>query len=444
MGFAEPFRVGFVVKRYPCYSETFIVREILAHEDAGMDVEIFSLKPTSDAHFQDLIARVRGRVTYLYMSAEGSPAEPLVRATLTAAHFWNTLRQAAGVLPGMSSALGGAEEEDVREVYLALQLATQVRLKNIQHLHATFASDAATVARLAARFAGIPYSVTARAKDIFHQSANVEDLRRKFRDAAGIITISDYHVRYLRDSFGALVDGVERIYNGLDLTEYPYHSPEHRPAMILGIGRLVPKKGFADLIAACALLAERGGQFQCRIIGAGGLWSKLQAQIQQLGLQSRVELVGPLPQSAVMEEVRNAAVLAAPCIIDEQGDRDGLPNVIQEALALGTPVISTDVTGIPEVVRHGETGLQVPQRDPQALADAIEELLANAPLRVELATAARRLMEAEFDIRRNTQMRRAIFQAGWPRPSADACGTGLARRPREDAGAAGRIAVEVA
>src|SRR5262249_9019860 len=141
------------------------------------------------------------------------------------------------------------------------------------------------------------------------------------------------------------------------------------------------------------------------------LWAELHAQIHQLGLQSRVELVGPLPQNVIIEEMRNAAVLAAPCIIDEDGDRDGLPNVIQEALALGTPVVSTDVTGIPEGVRHGETGLQVPQRDPAALAAAIEQLLLDRGLCLRLAQAGRRLMEAEFDIRRNSQKRRAIFQA---------------------------------
>jgi glycosyltransferase involved in cell wall biosynthesis len=112
-----------------------------------------------------------------------------------------------------------------------------------------------------------------------------------------------------------------------------------------------------------------------------------------------------------MKEMRNAAVLAAPCIIDEDGDRDGLPNVIQEALGLGTPVVATDVTGIPEVVRDGETGLQVPQHDPPALAAAIERLLLNRALGVHLATRGRRLMEEEFDIRRTTQRRRAIFQA---------------------------------
>jgi len=411
MGITEPFRVGFVVRRYPRYSETFIVREILAHEQAGLSVEIFSLRPTNDTHFQGLIGRVRASVNFLYMPVDGILPGPVAGATLTAAHFWTALRQAGDIVPDIWTALAGVGEVEARDLYHAVHLAIQVRLKKIQHLHATFANDAATVARLAARFADVPYSITARAKDIFHKSADLGDLRRKFRDAAGIITVSDYHVRYLRDTFGALADRVQRIYNGLDLTEFPFSAPEHRPAVILAVGRLVAKKGFADLISACALLAGKDCPFHCRIIGAGPLAAELNAQIARLGLHSRVELVGPLPQPDVIDEMRNAAVLAAPCIIDEEGDRDGLPNVIQEALALGTPVVATDVTGIPEVVRHGETGLQVPQRDPTALAAAIERLLLNRALGVELATGGRRLMEAEFDIRRNTQKRRAIFQA---------------------------------
>jgi glycosyltransferase involved in cell wall biosynthesis len=116
-------------------------------------------------------------------------------------------------------------------------------------------------------------------------------------------------------------------------------------------------------------------------------------------------------QSEVVKEMQNAAVLAAPCIVANDGDRDGLPNVIQEALALGLPVVSTDVTGIPEVIQSGKTGLRVPQRDPQALAVAIEQLLEDPALRVRLATEGRRLIEAEFDIRRNTQRRRDLFRA---------------------------------
>lgn len=413
---AEPLRVAFVVKRYPRYSETFIVREILAHEEAGVQVEVFVLRPTIDGHFQDLIARVRGTVNYLYFPAEGILPEILASATLRASSFWDALAQTARVVPNFWSKVAELQDElsqlkDTGQyLYQAAQLACQVRQKGFQHIHAEFASEACTVARLGALLADVPYSFTARAKDIFHEMVQAEDLRRKLRDAAGVVTISDYHLQYLRDTFGPLAARVQRIYNGLDLQEFPYRSPADRPPVIVAIGRLVEKKGFDDLVEACALLADRGRTFTCRIHGNGLLRPALEAQIERLGLTNRVELVGPRPQGEIIQAIQGAAVVAVPCVVGKDGDRDGLPNVIQEALALGTPVISTDVTGIPEVVRDGETGLQVPQHDPVALANALERLLADSALRVRLATGARRLMEAEFDIRRNTERRRAIFR----------------------------------
>src|SRR5262245_58744079 len=408
---SEPFRVGFVVKRYPRYSETFVVREILAHEQAGLAIDIFSMRPTDDGHFQDLIARVRARVHYLYMPAEGLLPEPLAGATLTASHFWKAIVGASAELPGLLTRLGELRDAEARDIYQALQLAREVRRKNLRHLHAPFASDAATVTRLASRLTGVPYSVTARAKDIFHENVEHDDLCRKLQEAAGVITISDYHLDYLRATFGPLAARVQRIYNGLDLDEFAYRSPRDRPPVIVAIGRLVEKKGFADLIDACALLAGRGRSFSCQVFGSGPLKNDLKAQVERLGLRGRVEFMGPQPQGEIIKAIHNAAALAMPCVIGQDGDRDGLPNVIQEALALGTPVVSTDVTGIPEVVRDGETGLQVPQHDPPALAHALERLLRDGDLRVRLATAARRLMEAEFDIRRNTERRRAIFRA---------------------------------
>jgi glycosyltransferase involved in cell wall biosynthesis len=406
----EPLRVGFVVKRYPRYSETFVVREILAHERAGAAVDIFSLRPTNDGQFQDLISRVRGTVNYLYFPAEGLLPEALSAVTVTASYFWKALSEASSELPGLWAALEEARDEEARDIYQAAQLACQVRRRNLQHLHAPFASDAATVARLGALFAGIPYSFTARAKDIFHENVDPSDFRRKLADAAGVVTVSDYHLQYLRETYGPLADKVQRIYNGLDLEEFPYQPPLDRPPDIVAIGRLVEKKGFNSLVDACALLAARGRSFACRIIGHGGLKPALREQIEKRGLAAKVELVGPRPQGQIIREIRNAAVLAAPSIVAGDGDRDGLPNVIQEAMALGTPVVTTDVTGIPEVVRDDETGLQVPQNDPVALAAAMERLLADADLRVRLAAGARRLIEAEFDIHQNTQRRRAIFR----------------------------------
>jgi glycosyltransferase involved in cell wall biosynthesis len=337
--------------------------------------------------------------------------EPLSAATLTANHFWRALNEASEVLPNLWASLGALRHPQARDVYQALQLAREVHVKGIDHLHAPFASDAATVARLGARLGGVSYSFTARAKDIFHESVQPSDLRKKLRDASGVVTVSDYHLDYLRQTYGPLASHVQRIYNGLDLGEFTFQTPRERPRKIVAIGRLVEKKGFSDLIDACALLAGKGCSFSCRIVGNGPLKAELSAQVERLGLQGHVALVGPRPQREVIEEVQTAAALAAPCIVCQDGDRDGLPNVIQEALALGTPVISTDVTGIPEVVRDGETGLLVPQHDPPALAAALERLLSDTALRVELATRARRFMEAEFNIHRNTARRRALFQS---------------------------------
>jgi colanic acid/amylovoran biosynthesis glycosyltransferase len=395
----EVMHIGYVLKRYPRYSETFVVTEILALEAAGLEIEIFSLRPPEDTHFQEALARVRAPTHYL--SAAG----------LKALDFWATLEQASQVLPGLWAALEAAQGEDAYQVYQAVLLAHQVRLKGIYHLHAHFASSATSVARLAARFAGVSYTFTAHAKDIFHESVQQDDLRRKLNEAAAVITVSDYNVAYLQQTYGPTAAHIQRIYNSLDLGRFPYEAPHDRPPRIVAVGRLVEKKGFADLIEACALLASRGCCFSCQIIGAGELEADLRAQIERLGLQAIVELTGPRPQNDVTRHIQSAAALAAPCVVGQDQNRDGLPTVLLEAMALGTPCISTDVTGIPEVLRDGETGLMVSQHDPAALAAALERLLVDAALRVRLATKARRLIEAEFDSQRNTAHLQAIFRA---------------------------------
>jgi len=392
---ASPRKVGYVVKRYPRYSETFIVNEILAHEAAGVDVEIFSLLPPSDAHFQDIIARVRAPVHYL--PGEGSKV----------VGFWNGLGQAAGELPDFWSDLGKAACEEVRDVAQAIALARHVKRSGIYHLHAHFASAPTTVARLAAMFAKITYSFTAHAKDIFHQDVCKEDLATKFREAVAAVSVSDFNVDHLRPIAG---DGLVRIYNGIDLDRFVFGAPLKRLPLVVGIGRLVEKKGFIDLVEACALLKGRGCIFNCQIIGTGDQEELLRDRIQQLGLQKNVELIGPRPQLEIIAHLQAASVLAAPCVVGEDGNRDGLPTVLLEAMALGTPCISTDVTGIPEVVRHGETGLIVGQHAPAALADGIQRLLTDPGERARLATNGRRLVESEFDVHRNAARLRAV----WP------------------------------
>ncbi len=392
-------RVAYVVKRYPRYSETFVVNEILAHEADGLDLEIFSLRPPSDTHFQDTLARVRASVNYLPYSG--------VRAQ----DFWETINDASGILPDLFRKLESARGEHHRDVHQAVLVAKAVRGRGIGHLHAHFATSATTVARLAAHFAGISYSFTAHAKDIFHETVDDDDLRRKLSDAAGVITVSDYNVRYLQSGYGPAGANVRRVYNGLDLTRFPFQAPGPDRTSIVAVGRLVEKKGFADLVEACAILAERDQKIDCEIIGAGPLEEELRTRIERHNLADSVRLSGPRPQQEIIQRVQEAGMFVAPCVIGEDGNRDGLPTVLLESMALGTPCISTDVTGIPEIIRDGDTGLLARQGDPGNLADAIERLLDDVSLRRRLAQRARRLIEQEFDIHRNAAAVRELFAA---------------------------------
>lgn len=392
-----PSKIAYVVKRYPRFSETFIVNEILAHEAAGRALEIFALGPCAETHFQNAISLVRAPVTYL-------PAEAPKSADL-----WRSLQQAATTLPGGWEVFNEVRDETIRDVNQALVLALQLQARGIGHLHAHFATGATTVARLAARFAGLSHSFTAHAKDIFHESVDADELARKLQGAEAVITVSDFNLQFLRERFGDAASRVVRLFNGIDLSLFPFAEPVARPPLIAAVGRLVEKKGFDVLVAACAELVRRGVEFRCEVVGVGELETALAKQISAANLSARVALLGPRPLREVIALLQGAAVLAAPCVVGADGNRDGLPTVLLEAMALGTPCVSTDVTGIPEVLRDQETGLLTPQRDPLALADALQSLLRDAALRVRLAAAARQQIEAEFDITRNAARQRDIF-----------------------------------
>jgi colanic acid/amylovoran biosynthesis glycosyltransferase len=392
----SPPKIAYVVKRYPRYSETFIVNEILAHEAAGVEIEIFSLLPPVDTHFQDVISRVRGPVHYL--PSDGPKA----------ADFWNGLQAAGGSLD-LNQAARAAKGELVRDVHQAFALARLVRSRGISHLHAHFATSATSVARLASRFTGVPYTFTAHAKDIFHDSVSADDLRRKISEAAAVVTVSDFNVAHLAAEFPELAGKIHRIYNGLDFTRFEFAPPPRNSRRIISVGRLVEKKGFPVLVEACALLAGRGVKFDCRIVGTGEQEMLIREVIRERGLSRRVQLVGPRPQGEIVTEIRNSAVFAAPCVVGKDGNRDGLPTVLLEAMALGTPCISTDVTGIPEVVRHNSTGLIVPQHDAAALAEAIQQLLDSPARRMKIARAARALIDREFNVRINAARQRKLF-----------------------------------
>jgi glycosyltransferase involved in cell wall biosynthesis len=379
--------VGYVLKVYPRFSETFVVNEIIAREAAGERVEIVSLRPPGDPRFHSRLADVQAPVTWI--PGAGRSADRL----------WTLLREARAELPALDHLVPDLLAHDLDDAAQAIEVARWARARGIEHLHAHFATVATTVARLASLLTGIPYSFTAHAKDVFHESVDDEDLRRKLRDADHAITVSDFNLAHLRQRFPAETRRLHRVYNGLDLTDVPVRTTDPVEPSIVAVGRFVEKKGFADLIDAVAVLRDRGVRLPLRLAGCGRLEAALRDQVVASGLDDLVTFLGPLPQHTIHGLVAGATVFAAPCIVAADGDRDGLPTVLLEAMAIGTPVVSTPVTGIPEIVVDGVTGLLVPEGDPYALATALQRLVDEPALGPRLAAAARTRIEEDFDVR---------------------------------------------
>jgi glycosyltransferase involved in cell wall biosynthesis len=260
---------------------------------------------------------------------------------------------------------------------------------------------------------GKPFSFTAHAKDIYEQKLNPGDLLdRKFDSARFAVTCTAANHDHLR-SRGIDCTNLHTIYHGLDTSLF---SPAENDAtnaapIILAVGRYVEKKGFLDLIAACAQLQQRGVAFAARIVGEeGDAGPAMRDLIARHGLQNVITLAPPAPQKELKEIYARATVFALPCRIADSGDRDGIPNVLAEAMAMELPVVTTDVSGIPELVHHQRTGLLVKPGDPDGLAAALENVLVARPeARAALGRAARAIIKERFDSQTTTLSLKALF-----------------------------------
>jgi glycosyltransferase involved in cell wall biosynthesis len=247
------------------------------------------------------------------------------------------------------------------------------------------------------------YSVTTHAKDLYQDARlGSPGLRYKLSQARFVVANSEYSAAGLRALFdGEAPTKIFTIYNSVDLASFPPREHEPSEPLILGVGRLVEKKGFQDLIGACGRLRDWGGGFKCEIVGSGPLHASLDHCIASLGLANTVRIRGQMPQPELRNHYRKAMLFALPCVVAGNGDRDILPNVLKEAMAVGVPVVTTRLGGIEELVAHEETGLLVPPGDIEALAKSLERLLADSELRRRLASQARRVIEERFNLEVN-------------------------------------------
>jgi glycosyltransferase involved in cell wall biosynthesis len=396
----------YIIGTYPGLTTTFIDREVVALRGMGVQLRILSIRQpwTKLSAEQEAL---RKDVTYLL------PVKwlPLIISHLSYAltkpnRFFSTL---AYLLtrphPSLRARLMTLIHF-VEGVYAAYML----RRTPGEHLHAHFIDRAATVAMVASRLLGIPYSVTAHASDIYVDPVLLQE---KLANAKFVSTCTAYNRSYL-SQFGKDLFNHKLlcIYHGLELERYVNEQqPRLGRPVILSVGQLQERKGLSYLVEACGFLRDRGVQFECRIIGEGPLRPNLQEQIQKLRLEDFVRLVGALPHEEVIAQYQEATVFALPAILGKDGDRDGIPNVILEALSMGLPVVSTSHSGIPEVIEEDVNGLLVPPEDAQALSSALERLICNPEMRNAFGKAGRQIVADRFNPDKNARRLLEAFVA---------------------------------
>ena len=390
-------KVAYILSRFPYLTETFILREMIGLRKQGFDVHIFPL-------FSPLTGPIHRQVEEMMPYVHNSPL--LFSFQVILSHFYFLFLSPIKYFRALYTAIWQTYREPrvlVRVFMIfckALHFARQMKDLEVDHIHAHFVWVNGIAAKIISDLIGITFSYHPHAFGLFMRDQ--ESVRRQLDQATGIVTVSQYHCQYIADLCQDWPSHeIKIVPYGLDLVEFT-PNPQNTStdiAHIISVGRLVKKKGHEYLIDACAILARAGYKFHTSIVGTGPLKDKLQTKIDEYQIQDYVSLLGVRNQSEIKELYRQSNLFVLACTVAENGDRDGMPNVLLEALAMQLPIITTPVTGIPEVICNEENGLLVPERDSQALARAIERLIEDKELSKRLAQKGRQSV-AKYDINR--------------------------------------------
>lgn len=403
--------IVYISGQLPKRSETFVYRELFGLRAAGVTVLAATLHPPEgdlgEARLDALAAEaIPVYATGLRRLLADATVELLRHPWRGVGTVLRALRDA--IAADDLSAAGRAKFPG--QIVAALALARRLRGRGVTHLHAHFAHSPATLAMYAARQLGLPFSFTGHAVDLFRDRTL---LLAKLRRARFVNCISEWH----RAFYQGLVPRPQSQYPvvrcGVDLAEFaPAPHELGRPPILLAVGRLVAKKGFDVLLDAAGQLVARGVDFRVWIVGEGPESERLSAQRDRLGLTPRVDLLGACSNGRVRELLRSADLFVLPCRIDDEGDRDGIPVVLMEAMATGVPVVSGDLPALRELVLPGQAGELVPPGNATALADCVAALLADPRRRVELAAGGLRRVTEEFSSEVSVQRIVSMLEMG--------------------------------
>ena len=397
-------RVSYIVGCYPFINITFIYREIVSMRRQGVQVDVIGIIRPEEGYILEE-ARHEMETTFY--------VRPVNWLAFIIAQLFYFLARPHIYLHSLIYLL--TRPHDKLSLWLKTwahfamgpYVAWYLRKRKPHHVHAHFAHRATVVAYVAARLLGLNHSFTAHARDIYAEDVFLSD---KIKAAQFVTTCTGYNREYL----ASLTDEPQKVhllYHGLDFSDFAnLERPQLDPPLILAIGQLKEKKGFPYLVEACAMLRDRGQDFRCWIIGEGPDRADLLAQIERLDLQKHVYLKGNMPHRQVLEAFAQATVFTLPCVVAADNDRDGIPNVILEAMAAGVPVVSTPISAIPEAIFHNETGYLVTSRDSQDLADGLAHLLNSPKERARLARKAQVFVRERFDVDQNVEGLKRLFE----------------------------------
>lgn len=399
---ARRLRIAYLVSRFPHLPETFILREIDQLEALGHEVVLCPLLRQRDEVVHPAAEPWVRRAIYT----------PFVSAPLLRDLGLAFLRQPRAAFRGLVAPLGRVVTTPnfltgtAGIIPKVAHLARVLQDRQVDHIHAHFATHPAMAAYMLHQLTGTSYSFTVHAHDLYVHTAMLD---RKLRDAAFAVTISE-HNRELLLPLSADTP-VEVVRSGVQLERYPVQqrAPDG-PFHLLAVGSLQPYKGFIYLIEALGALRAQGIEPATSIVGGGPDRDELQTRITELGLQDRVHLIGPQPEHEVARLLQEAHAFVLPSIITASGKKEGLPVVLIEALASGLPTIATDISGIPELIRPGETGQLVPPGDPAALAAAVRWVIENPGPAREQARRGRELVERDHRLETNVARLAALFE----------------------------------
>jgi glycosyltransferase involved in cell wall biosynthesis len=390
--------LGMILKGYPRISETFISNEILLLERLGFGIHLFSMRSPRENFTHESVRHIRAKVDYLPETL----LKPLPRL------LYHNLRLAAQNPKIYAAALKTAwhrflrtrTSATIKHLFQAGYLVHKLLPgSGVTHLHAHFAHSPASVAMFTGQLAGLPFSFTAHAKDIY--TSVPEQLFEKIKLARFVVTCTEYNRRHLLEISDGYRTPIHRIYHGIDtgLSFGKRQRPQNPvpPYRILTIARLTAKKGLPTIYRALKRLCDQGVSFAHTLIGDGEDRAKVVAVIKDLGLTAVTQWLGTKPHDVVMAHFQMADLFVLGCEVASNGDRDGIPNVLLESMAMGVPVVATDISGIPELVESGKTGLLVPPGQPDKLAEAMLRMLTDPELRARVIPAAFERVVRDFD-----------------------------------------------